>query len=333
MWRLIAATMLALAASPTPVLAAPQGAPTRLRSSIPGDHAARPSSLAESWAVRLVDPRSQAWIEIRVARDPQSRSVRLLGIDGTGRTIDDSFGASELAADRSSLTATAADGRLEIRDGGKRISAAAAAATGTLRLRKPARGPAAFGWRFGATPRPPDWRKQPVTASWSMLVATSVARGSLLLRDQRRIDLDGWRASYEHAWGDLLAEDDHWQYADEAIVHGRTRNAWVLHGLNRTDTITGPGARDAQWLGLLARIKGRRMTICRPRIDRRRWLATYPELHLWATRTRARCSGIALNVRDKPGRYDEYTSHLEIRGRTAAGRRAGFAAHFTHPYH
>lgn len=106
----------------------------------------------------------------------------------------------------------------------------------------------------------------------------------------------------------------------------------MLYGLNRTDTITGPGARDAQWLGLLARINGRRMTICRARIDRRRWLSTYPELHLWATRTRVRCGGISFNVRDKTSRYDEYISHLEVRGRTVAGHSPGFAARFTHPY-
>ena len=49
-----------------------------------------------------------------------------------------------------------------------------------------------------------------------------------------------------------------------------------------------------------------------------------------ASRTRARCNGIDLRVRDNANRYDEYIGHLEIRSRTI-GRRPGLAAHFAHP--
>jgi hypothetical protein len=330
MRRVIAAAVLALTVPAAPAWAAPQGAPTRLRAAVAADHASKPAALTEWWALRLLDPRSQGWVEIRVHRDLDPPGGRIIGIDASGKTIDDSFGAPDLAADRSTLTASGPDGRLRFSSRGRRLTIATGAATGTLRLVTTARGPAAVGWRLGDAARPPDWREKPVTASWSMLVATATARGSLVLRDGRRISLRGWRASYEHGWGDILLDDREWEHADEAIVHGRSRQAWVLFGLNRTDTITGPGARDAQWLGLLARVRGDRLTVCRPRVDRRRWLSTYPEFHLWASRTRVRCNGIDLRVRDKPGRYDEYIGHLEVRSRTI-GRRPGFAVHIAHP--
>ena len=80
-------------------------------------------------------------------------------------------------------------------------------------------------------------------------------------------------------------------------------------GLDRTDTITGPGARDAQWHGLLARVGSRGVRVCRPRIDRRKWSLLYPEFTQWATRLRSRCGGQRLNAGDGPA---EYVTRLEV---------------------
>ena len=48
----------------------------------------------------------------------------------------------------------------------------------------------------------------------------------------------------------------------------------MLLGLNRRDFLTGAGARDAFWLGLLVRTTARGTSFCRPRIVRRRWLVS-----------------------------------------------------------
>ena len=154
--------------------------------------------------------------------------------------------------------------------------------------------------------------------------------GTLTLNDGRRFDVDGWRGSYEHSWGDILPGDVEWDYLDSAIVHGKPGQAWVARGLNRTDTVTGPGARDAQWLGLIARVNRGHIKICRPRIDRRGWLFTYPDFAMWDTRLRARCGGISICLRDRrETAIDEFVDRLEVRARTRT--RTGLVTHISHP--
>ena len=105
----------------------------------------------------------------------------------------------------------------------------------------------------------------------------------------------------------------------------------MAYGLNRLDTVTGPGARDAQWLGLLARAGPNGVRVCRPRVDRRRWALLYPEFTRYATRLRFRCGGIKLRTGDaKTMSIAEYVTHAEVRGRTR-GHRPGFAMHLAHP--
>ena len=331
MRRVAPAVLLALAlALAPPAGAAPRGAPSTLRPATAADHASRPGALSEFWSLRLAAARSGAWLEITATRSPDERGVRIRGADASGRVIEDAFGADP-AATRRALDAASADGRLAIRRTGRRITLAGAAAAGSVKLRGVARGPAGLGWRLGEAPRAPDFASKPITASWSMPIATSRARGALTLRDGRRLALRGWRGSYEHGWGEILPDDEEWDFLDDVIVHGRGGRAWVLYGANRLDTVTGPGARDAQWLGLLARADHGRVRVCRPRIDRRGWLFTYPDFTLWGTRIRARCGGISLRVRDSRSySIAEFIGYTEIRSRLR-GRRPGLSYHLSHP--
>ena len=67
---------------------------------------------------------------------------------------------------------------------------------------------------------------------------------------------------------------------------------WVAFGLNGTDTVSGPGARDAMWLGVLARTGRRGTRVCRPRIHRRGWEFQYPlSIPDYAARLEARRGG------------------------------------------
>jgi hypothetical protein len=320
--------LVALVLAP-PAAAAPRGAPTKLRVAGAADHASRAGALSEDWTLRLADPRSAAWLEVSATRSPDERGVRLRGVDANGRAIDDAFGA-EPRASRRALDARSADGALAVRGAGRRVTLTGPAAAGSIRLVRTARGPAGLNWHLGETGRAPSFAPKPITASWSMLIATSRAKGSVTLRDGRRLHLGGWRGSYEHGWGDILAGDEEWDYLDSAVVHGKPGRAWVVRGLNRADTVTGPGARDAQWLGLLARIDRGRVKICRPRIDRRGWLFTYPDYALWGSRLRARCGGISLSLRDRRSpSVAEFIDHVEVRVRTRA--RTGLVTHVSHP--
>jgi hypothetical protein len=64
----------------------------------------------------------------------------------------------------------------------------------------------------------------------------------------------------------------------------------MLEGLNRRDLLTGAGARDAFWLGLLVHATPARTTFCRPRVVRRGWLVSL-EGPLAVTSIRASCGG------------------------------------------
>jgi hypothetical protein len=147
-------------------------------------------------------------------------------------------------------------------------------------------GPAALGFDLGegrfnklVVPR--------ATLNWSMPIATGVARGSVDLQG-KHVDLDGWLVSYEHTWGDLIERDTAWTNWDNWLVN-RRGETWVGFGLNRRDTVTGPGAREAMWLGLLARVDKGRVSICRPRIVRTRWLSPINPESATAARMVARC--------------------------------------------
>jgi hypothetical protein len=311
--------------------AAPQGAPRSIGTSSPADHADHPGAMHEWWSVRLVDPRSRAWLDVTVDRELDVRGVRVIGVNAANQWVDDGFGTPDIAADRSSLDAVGPDGRLAIRRRGARIALESTAVTGALELRNVRRGPAARGWRLGEGFAIGGAGYRPVTLDgWSMPIATAKARGSLVVRGTP-FDVRGWRASYQHGWGDMLVGDRAWEFWDQLVVHASRGVTYVAYGLNRLDTVTGPGARDAQWLGLLARVGPRGVRVCRPRVDRRKWALLYPELTRYATRLRFRCQGLRLRTGDaQTMNIAEYVTHAEVRGRTR-GRRPGFAMHLAHP--
>jgi hypothetical protein len=311
--------------------AAPRGAPRSIGTSSPADHADHPGAMHEWWSVRLVDPRSRAWLDVTADRELDVRGVRVMGVNAANQWVEDGFGTTDIAAHATSLDAIGPDGRLAIRDRGARMALESTAATGTLRLTNTRRGPAARGWRLGEGLAIGGAGFRPVTLDgWSMPIATATARGSLNIRGTP-FDVRGWRASYQHGWGDVLQGDRAWEFWDQLVVHAPHGVTYVAYGLNRLDTVTGPGARDAQWLGLLARVGPRGVRVCRPRVDRRRWALLYPEFTRYATRLRFRCGGHELRTGDaQTMSIAEYVTHAEIRGRTR-GRRPGFAMHLAHP--
>jgi len=311
--------------------AAPEGAPRWIGTASPADHADHPAARHEWWSVRFVDPRSRAWLDITVERELDVRGVRAVGVNRANRWVDESFGTPDIAADRTSLDAHGPDGRLAIRRSGRDISLNNAIVSGTLELRDVRRGPAARGWRLGEGIAPAGTGYREVTLDgWSMPIAAAKARGSLTVRGTP-FDVRGWHASYQHGWGDILKGEPAWDFWDQLVVHAAHDVTYVAYGLNRIDTVTGPGARDAQWLGLLARVGRNGVRVCRPRVDRRKWALLYPEFTRYATRVLLRCGAIRLTTGDaQTMRIDEYVDHVEVRGRTR-GRRPGFAMHLAHP--
>ena len=114
-------------------------------------------------------------------------------------------------------------------------------------------GPFAGPWRLGSAFRYPQERAEPVEVNYNVPVGSGRVAGSVEVLG-RRIDLDGWRGSWEHVWGSFEYEDDNWRFWDAYSVQMRGGGAWIAFGLNRSDTVLGPGSRDAQWLGVLARV-------------------------------------------------------------------------------
>jgi len=331
MRRALLAAVLLLGVSPHVASAAPRGAPDRIGLARAADHRDRPGALSDRWTVRLLDPRSQGWLEITVAREFQERSVLVFGYDRAGEGVYQRFTVTQVAATSRTLDARGPDGGVAIRAGGRRIALTGPLASGKLRLRRARRGPAASGWRLGEGFGPHPARFRPVTLSWSMPIATSTTRGALQLPDGRRFRIDGWRASYEHGWGDILLGDGAWDYWNQAVVRDRRGGAWIAYGLNRVDTVTGDGARDAQWLGVLARVRGRGARVCRPRVIRRGWQYTFPGIARWSTRASFRCDGLRLKVRIPiPSIVTEYLTHTEFRDRIPG--RTGLAFNLAHDH-
>jgi hypothetical protein len=149
--------------------------------------------------------------------------------------------------------------------------------------------------------RYPEMRAERVTVNYNVPVAAGRVKGALDVLG-RRLELTGWRGSFEHIWGSFSYEDRvNWAHWDAYAIHGAA-TTWLAFGMNRRDTITGPGARDAQWLGVLARVGRRGTRLCRPRIDRRAWtfsadLTADPVPH----RLSARCRGMRVVFRERSG--------------------------------
>lgn len=321
----VAAVLPALAA-PAAVAAAPVGAPDRIGPARPADHRDRPGAVSDWWTLRLVDPRSQGWLEITVMREYREPVVTIAGVSRRQGLVSLLFPVTRLRASSAALDAAGPDSALAVRSGGRRFRLSGPEVHGTLRLRSVRRGPSAHGWRLGVERGPAARRRRAITLNWAMPILTSKVRGALRLADGRRIDLDGWRAGYEHAWGDLLFTDRPPDLWDQVVVHGRGGSGWVAYGLNRRDTITGPGARDAQWLGVLGRTgRDGRLRVCRPAVRRKAWDSTYPDAASWSSQLSFRCPGMRLGVRDRQPDVRDTGTHTEFRSRLRG--RVGFSFH------
>ena len=323
-------TVLLLALAPT-AMAAPIGAPREVRVARAADLRPSPSARTEIWELLAVDPRTRRTLAVRLRRAPghdeaavsvfgggaRAHAVRLAQNPQPGASVRFSGpgGTTTLSPRSLAMQDTQAAGRL------------------TLQGARP--GPAARGWSLGPAVRYPSGNEVPTGMSWSVPVATGVLRGEMRVEDET-IRLDGWRATVEHVWGSFDLTDPAWEYWDAYTVHGRRGEAWVAFGLNRTDTVTGPGARDAQWLGVLGRVAGGRTRVCRPAVHRRRW--TFPlDEHASARELRARCGRMRVTlreVRDDTFLWaDDYVGFFEHADHAqASGRGIGFGRHRGHPH-
>jgi hypothetical protein len=283
----VAAFALAAPATATP----PIGAPEVVRLARAGDEHQRPRALTEWWELMALDPRTGRILRVRIARGHRvegveviapsiERIVRLGQLPDTGRPR--------------SVTATGAEGTTTLRRAGRgwRLAIGGPRVSGHVRLSRARPGPTGLRWRLGETTylRP---RRERVSLNWSSLAATSRVTGALTV-EGRKLRLDGWRASLEHLWGRITVEDPAWAYPSTFVVHRRGGGAVIAFGINRTDTITGPGARDAQWLGLLARVGRGGTRFCRPTVHRRRWSYTGIAWQPYARTLRARCGSMRI---------------------------------------
>ena len=185
--------------------------------------------------VELVDPRSKAYVALRVYRNPdQGQGARLeLSRGGDGLVADDIPFAPAIQPERPCVDHQVLLGELGWRDPPRAPPARRHGAALGARSRGRLRGARDDELGHARRPRP--------------RVSGHVRVGS------QTIDLGGWRGSLEHRWGTFSRNWHAWDHAGTALVHTRGGSAWMLLGVNRRDLLTGAGARDAFWLGLLVR--------------------------------------------------------------------------------
>ena len=83
------------------------------------------------------------------------------------------------------------------------------------------------------------------------------------------------------------------------------------------------------WLGVLARVTRSGLTVCRPRIDRGRWV---PALS-WPMRATLRCGSLRARFAKDPGADTEWVGYFDtIAWARINGRGLGFAWHLGHDY-
>jgi hypothetical protein len=264
-----------------PSAALQPGAPRNVRTARAVDANARAGALMEDWTLELVDPRSRAQVALRIFRSPDEGSGARFDINHGGRTIS--------TDDITSMPVITSHGRAWA------ISVSSPSSDGLIRLTRASPGVTAQRWRLG---REAGFAEQ-VTMSWSTPVATSRVTGRVRIGD-KTVRLDGWRGSLEHRWGTISRQWRAWDHLGAALVHARAGSAWMLQGVNRRDLLTGAGARDAFWLGLLVHVTRTRTTFCRPRIVRRRWLVSL-DGPLAVTSVRASCAGQRVHFRRLAG--------------------------------
>jgi hypothetical protein len=309
------------------------GAPAEVRVSHPSDERAHPAARTESWEMLAVDPQSRLKLLIRLRHSEGLSSASVALADGVNPpTIvepDIAFEGGDASGARfrgpdSSATASWSRGRVS-------VALAGPQASGTLTLTgRP--GPFAGPWRLGEAIRYPQAKPERVRVNYNVPVAAGRLTGRLTL-EGRSFDLTGWRGSWEHTWGSWTFIDDNWRHWDAYTVH-RGRTAWLAFGLNRADTVLGFGARDAQWLGVLARVSPRGTRICRPKVDRRAWaFGAIPDDPV-AHRLTARCRGLRVTFTEPSPlqwlRDDDFIGFRQQANPAVAKRGRGIARHDSH---
>ncbi len=314
-----------------PATAAAQiGAPREVRVSRPSDERPRPSAYNELWELLATNPRTGATLALRLRRAPDHQLVAI-SVGGPGREplgleLPQTFQRGGRALVRFSGTG----GTTKLTRRGNRVGVTldAPEASGRFSLNRTRPGAYARGWRLGPASR--GEREVQTDLSLNVPVATSTLRGSVRIGGET-VRLDGWRGSLEHVWGAVHLYEGPYAYWDAYTVHGRRGTAWLAFGLNRGETITGPGAMDAQWLGVLTRVTARGVRVCRPTVHRRAWTFGYRSTP-FAQELRARCGGMRVRLRDVPdsllpvGEGVGYFFQLVYRSR-AGGRGAGLGRH------
>jgi hypothetical protein len=327
----VAAAAAPAAPPPGAAAAAPAGpprigAPKVVRLARAGDARQRPRALTEWYSLAAINPRTGKVVRIRLARGQQIEGVDIASYP---LVLGDRLGQQVDTRRPRSVRATGVDGTTVLRRAGRgwRLSFSGPRVSGSLRLSRVRRGPAGLRWRLGEDDLfRPRW--EPVDLSWSWLVATSRLTGSLTWKG-RRVRFNGWRASLEHVWGRFTVYDDVWGYGTSFVIH-RRGGATIAFGLNRTDTSTGAGAYDAQWLGVLARVGRRGTRMCRPTVYRRRWIDVGFHWQAYARTMRARCGGTRIIFRTPadPTQLwgEQYLAHYQFaEPATATGGGRGIA--------
>jgi len=311
----LAALLLAVATADTASALAP-GAPRHVRTARPADEQPRAGAPAEDWTLELVDPRSKAYAALRVFRDPNDgRRARLelrRGKDG----FTDDYIVYPPAISHSGRAWT--------------IRFSSETSDGEIRLKGARAGVTAQRWGLG---REAGFAEH-VTMSWATPVVTARATGHIRMGTQT-VDIGGWRGSLEHRWGTYARSWHAWDHAGTGLVHTRGGSAWMLFGLNRRDYLTGAGARDALWLGLLVRVTARGTSFCRPRIVRRRWLVSI-DGPVAVERVTASCGGLRrvrftrIDDTALPGSsFGEFGDESRARARPAGAAWIRYAGHGT----
>lgn len=288
---LIAALISCLALAPAADPAVPKGAPAPVRTTVASDHAVHPGSETEWWIVRLFDHDSRAWLRIDIEQDDDgSARARILRRFTPKGYVESLYLRGTLTATRQRLVlegdpALGAPGRLEVTVG-EQLSVTASGDTLDLaaRIEPTAVGPAALNFDVGTDPA-----GGPARLSWTLPIAAGRATGQATM-EFGTSDLQGWDATYEHGW-QTFEDNENLARGWEIYVVRRGGTTTVLAGLNRADTITGTGARDAQWIGVLAHARGTHLRWCHPQIRRHRWrnAGRFSDPRYYPTRILARC--------------------------------------------
>jgi hypothetical protein len=284
--------MRLLATAAALVAATPLGAPEVVRQARPADAVQRAGAPTEWWELAAIDPRTREGVRVRFAR---SEEIPALGVNVSALGFHESIGQDVVAPDGAVVRSEGIQGTAMLARNGRRWRLTMTGrVAGTLTLTRALRGATALRWRLGQSLRWPRWER--VGLNWSMPVATSRVDGTLTAEGQT-VRIDGWRASLEHVWGDFRFIDDAWGLGNAFTIH-RRGGAALAFGLNRADTATGPGARDAQWLGVVATVGRRRARVCRPTVHRRGWVpGTLAGREPFARVLQARCGRRTITFR------------------------------------